>query len=104
MNKITMKRVVEINCKNINSYCSEKTNETYQNFIDLLDTRYNIDLLVKLSEVNTPIIIIRDKRHKNLFATVYCFDNMYYFNNYKDTFISSKLEEIFNRIDLFFSE
>jgi len=106
MDRLTVKKVIEINCKKnriCNSSKSKVLNKCYQSLIDSLPEYYTFSVSLRLSEVDTPILIIENKKNKlKPNVLVYCFENNYYLHmNYKTT-ITSDLEEASLQIEKYY--
>lgn len=106
MDRLTVKKIIEINCKKnriCNSNKSKELNKAYQNLIDSLPDYYSFSVSLRLSEVDTPILIIENKKNKlKPNALVYCFENNYYLHmNYKTT-ITSDLDEASFQIENYY--
>ena len=106
MDRLTVKKIIEINCKKNKLFSKNKVLlEAYKKFIDNLPEYYNMNVSIRLSEFNTPIIIIGFKKftHKS-YPLLYCFGNTYYLITNFETHITSDLEEVLNLIDMHFAD
>lgn len=101
MDRITVKKIVEVNLKKnklSRIFKNGKTLETYNNFIDAIDKRYDLKVCMPLSQLDTPMIMVA--RHLSCsYPVVYCFDDKYYVVIDTKTTITTDLEEALELIE-----
>lgn len=104
MDRITVKKIIEINLKKgkvskiLKSNCTLKT---YYNFIDAIDKKYKLKVCNSLSQLDTPIILVGYNFFYS-YPAVYCFKNNYYVLINSKTTITSDLEEVLDLIEKHF--
>ena len=104
MDRITVKKIIEINLKKgkvskiLKSNCTLKA---YNNFIDAVDKRYKLKVCNNLSQLDTPVILVGYYLFYS-YPVVYCFGNNYYVLINSKTTITSDLEEVLDLIDKHF--
>ena len=104
MDRLTVKKIIETNLKkgkvskNLKSDCTLKT---YNNFIDAVDKRYKLKVCNRLSQLDTPIILIGYHFFYS-YPVIYCFENNYYIFINSRTTITSDLEEVLDLIEKHF--
>lgn len=108
MDKLTVRKIIEVNLKKGKISKVLKNNDTlrtYNNFIDAIDERYKLAVCNKLSQLDTPIILVK---HQSTYPCscplVYCFDNNYYILINAKTTITTDIEEVLDLIDKHFYE
>lgn len=106
MDRLTVKKIIEINCKKNRICNSRKSKELYKAYIDFIDSfpdYYSFSVSLKLSQVDTPILIVENRKNKiKPNVLVYCFENNYYLHmNYKTT-ITSDVDEASYQVENYF--
>jgi hypothetical protein len=108
MDKLTVRKIVEVNLKKGKVSKVLKNNdtlETYNNFIDAIDERYKLAVCNKLSKLDTPIILVKyPSTYSYSWPLIYCFDNNYYILINAKTTITTDIEEVLDLIDKHFYE
>ena len=104
MDKLTVKKIIEINCKKNNRLKQLKSlNKTYQDFIDALPDLYRLSVSIKLSDLDTPILIIGREHHLDKpYLLLYCFDGVYYLHVNHKTEIFTDVDEVVDYIEKYF--
>ena len=106
MDKLTVRKIIEVNLQKGKVSKVLKNNDTlktYNNFIDAIDERYKLAVCNKLSQLDTPIILV--KYHSTYsWPLIYCFDNKYYILINAKTTITTDIEEVLDLIDKHFYE
>lgn len=104
MDKLTIKKIITINCEKIfGQRNSKEILKKYNEFLEQVNTNYLLNVTHQLSIGETPIISIFDTKQKEL-LTVYLFvcNNSFYLKTPIETFIVSTIEEVLNLIDNYF--
>lgn len=104
MDRLTVKKIIEINLKKGKISEILKNNDTqdsYNNFIDAIDKRYKLKVCMNLSQLDTPMILV-GYRFSFSYPFVYCFGNTYYVRIENHTTITTDLNEAIELIDKFF--
>lgn len=104
MDRITVKKIIEINLKKGKISAILKNNDTqnsYNNFIDTIDKCYKLKVCMSLSQLDTPMILV-GHRFSSFYPIVYCFGNTYYVRIENHTTITTDLKEVLEIIDKFF--
>ena len=104
MDKLTVKKIIEINCKKSNRLKQFKSlNKTYQDFIEALSNLYRLSVSIKLSDLDTPILIIGREHHLNKpYPLLYCFEDVYYLHINFKTEIFTDVNEVVDYIEKYF--
>lgn len=104
MDRLTVKKIIEINLKKGKVSKILKGNdtlETYNNFVDAVDKRYKLKVCNKLSQLDTPVILVSYNFFYS-YPVIYCFENNYYVLISSKTIITSDLGEVLDLIDKHF--
>ena len=104
MDRLTVKKIIEINLKKGKISEILKNNDTqdsYNNFIDAIDKRYKLKVCMNLSQLDTPMILV-GYHFSFSYPFVYCFGNTYYVRIENHTTITTDLNEVIELIDKFF--
>lgn len=105
MDKLTIKKIVEINCnKRIASNSVRKTLiSNYNNFVDSVDSDLSLKITRSLSISDTVTISIKSKKfNKVLAAYLWCFEDLFYLKTPTETFICNDLSEILLKLNYYF--
>lgn len=104
MDRLTVKKIVEVNLekgKISKILKNNNTKDSYNNFIDTIDKRYKLKVCMSLSQLDTPMILV-GHRFSSYYPIVYCFGNTYYVRIENHTTITTDLNEVIELIDRFF--
>lgn len=104
MDRITINKVVEINCLKLfeTPTCKSVINN-YKQFVDKVNDEYLLNITKELSEFNTPVISIFDKKQKNIPSCyLWCFNDLYYLKTPTVINITTDLSEVLCNIDNYF--
>lgn len=106
MDRLTVDKIIEINCnKNSSMLQEERRNlkKMYDDFTSSIDDVYQLTVSKNLSEINTLVIIIKNKKERiNKEISLFCFDKYYYLQSIDGTFITSSLDKVLEAIDNYF--
>lgn len=101
MDRITIKKIIEINLKKgkiSRIFKNGKTLETYNNFIDSIDKKYKLKICDQLSQLDTPMILVGGHLSP-FYPVIYCFEDKYYIIIKTKTTITSDLGEAIDLVE-----
>lgn len=106
MDRLTVDKIIEINCnKNSSMHQEERKNlkKMYDDFTSSIDDVYQLTVSKKLSEINTLVVVIKNKKERtNKEISLFCFDKYYYLQSIDGTFITSSLDKALEAVDNYF--
>lgn len=105
MDKLTVKKIIEINCKKRCSSLTErkKLQQNYYDFFDNIDDEYKLEITEELSICDTPTVSINSKKLYGVPSIyLWCFDGFFYLKTPTANFCSNSLESVLNKIDNYF--